>query len=245
MPRFYVPQPQIENGMLKIEGDEVKHIRRVLRLGAGDGIAVFDGSGKEYEGKIVEEGTSFVVVRIENILSSEGESPLEMILAQSLLKGEKMDYLIQKATELGVKEIIPFSSSRSIPLLEKSKRLNRHLRWEKIAIEASKQCGRGVVPKMELLQDYPEMFQNIRPGFLRFILREREGVRLKDVLERLKDRRKVFFIVGPEGGLSHDEVDLARENGFIPLTMGKRILRSETASLCLLSILQYEWGDIG
>jgi 16S rRNA (uracil1498-N3)-methyltransferase len=148
MARFYVPQPQVEQGMLKVEGEEVKHIRKVLRLKEGDEITVFDGLGKEFEGTIVEERLSSVVIRIENVTSSKKDSPLEITLAQSLLKGEKMDYLIQKATELGVEDIVPFVSSRSIPLLEKSKRLNRQHRWERIAVEASKQCGRGVVPKI-------------------------------------------------------------------------------------------------
>ena len=94
-----------------------------------------------------------------------------------------MDFLIQKATELGVKEIIPFFSSRSVPLLEKSRRLKRHHRWERIAIEASKQCGRGVVPKIEPLQDYSEMLQTVSPDPLRLILWEREGIKLKEVLE--------------------------------------------------------------
>ena len=245
MARFYVPQPRIEKGMLRIEGDEVRHIRRVLRLRTGDEIIVFDGSAKEYEGMIVEDGPSSVVIRIQNIFSSKKESPLEITLAQSVLKGEKMDYLIQKATELGVKEIIPFFSSRSVPLLEKSRSLKRHRRWERIAIEASKQCGRGVVPKIEPLQDYSEMLQNIPPNFLRLILCEKEGARLKEALEGLKEKVKVFFIVGPEGGLNQEEVGHAKEKGFIPVTLGKRILRSETASLCLLSILQYEWGDMG
>jgi 16S rRNA (uracil1498-N3)-methyltransferase len=245
MPRFYVPQPRIEKGMLRIEGDEVRHIRRVLRLRTGDEIIVFDGSAKEYEGMIVEDGPSSVVIRVQNIFSSKKESPLEITLVQSVLKGEKMDYLIQKATELGVKEIIPFFSSRSIPLLEKSKSLRRHRRWERIAIEASKQSGRGVIPKIEPLQDYSEMLQNIPPDFLRLILWEKEGARLKEVLAGLKEKIKIFFIVGPEGGLSQEEVDLAKEKGFIPITLGKRILRSETASLSLLSILQYEWGDMG
>jgi 16S rRNA (uracil1498-N3)-methyltransferase len=245
MTRFYVPQPQIENGMLRVEGNEVRHIRRVLRLKVGDEIVVFNGSAKEYEGKIVEEGPSSVVIMIQSILSSKRESPLEITLAQSLLKGEKMDYIIQKATELGIKEIIPFFSSRSVPLLEKSRRLRRHHRWEKIAIEASKQCGRGVFPKVDPLQDYSEMLQNISQDFLRLILWEKEGARLKKVLEGSKEKRKIFFIVGPEGGLSQEEVECAKEKGFIPVTLGKRILRSETASLCLLSILQYEWGDIG
>ena len=147
MARFYVPHPQIEDDILKVEGDEVRHIRKVLRLRAGDDLSVFDGSGKEYEGTIVEERSSSVSIRVRNISSSKRESGLEITLAQSLLKGEKMDYLIQKATELGVKRIVPFISSRSIPLLEKSKRLDRHRRWEKIAIGASKQCGRGVIPR--------------------------------------------------------------------------------------------------
>jgi 16S rRNA (uracil1498-N3)-methyltransferase len=245
MARFYVPQPRIEKGMLRIEGDEVKHIRRALRLKAGDEIIFFDGLGKEYGGTIVEEGPSSVVVRVQNIFSSRRESDLEVILAQSLLKGEKMDYLIQKATELGIKEIIPFFSSRSVPLLEKSGKLKRHHRWEKIAIEASKQCGRGVVPKIELLQDYSEMLQSPSPNSLRLILWEREGVNLKEVMRKITEKRDVFFIIGPEGGFSQEEIEKSKKVGFLPVTLGRRILRAETASLCLLSILQYEKGDIG
>ena len=245
MARFYVPQPRIENGMLKIEGDEVKHIRKVLRLKTGDEIVVFDGLGKEFEGTIVEERLSSVVIRVQNIISSKKDSPLEVTLAQSLLKGEKMDYLIQKATELGVKEIIPFSSSRSVPFLEKSRRLNRHHRWEKIAVEASKQCGRGSVPKIESLQDYSDMLQIASTKDLRLILWERGEIRLKEVLERSKEKKNIFFTIGPEGGFNQLEVGGAKRAGFIPVTLGRRILRAETASLCFLSILQYERGDIG
>jgi 16S rRNA (uracil1498-N3)-methyltransferase len=231
--------------MLRVEGEEVRHIRKVLRLRAGDEITVFDGLGKEFEGTIVEEGRSSVVITIANTYSSKRDSPLEVTLAQSLLKGEKMDYLIQKATELGVQEIVPFLSSRSVPLLEKSKRVNRHHRWERIAVEASKQCGRGVVPKIESLHDYPEMLQKVSPNSLRLIFWEREGAKLKEILERSKERKKVFFIIGPEGGFNEGEVEEARGAGFIPVTLGRRILRAETASLCFLSILQYERGDIG
>jgi 16S rRNA (uracil1498-N3)-methyltransferase len=245
VPRFYAPQPQIVNGKLKIKGDEVKHIRKVLRLKAGDEIIVFDGLGKEYEGTIVEEEPASITIKIENIFSSIEDSHLEVTLAQSLLKGEKMDYLIQKATELGIKEIIPFLSSRSVPLLEKSRRLKRHHRWEKIAVEASKQCGRGVVPKIETLQDYSEVLQIASPDSLRLILWEREGIKLKDVLARSKEKTKIFFIIGPEGGFSREEVDESKRAGFIVVTLGRRILRAETASLCFLSILQFDRGDIG
>jgi len=235
----------MQDGLLKIEGKEVRHIRKVLRLKAGDEIAVFNGLGKEYEGTILEEKPSSVLVKVQNILFPQKDSPLEVTLAQSLLKGEKMDFLIQKATELGVKEIIPFFSSRSVPLLERSRRLERHRRWERIAVEASKQCGRGVIPKIELLKDYSEMLQIAPPDGLRLILWEREGVKLKEVFERWEEKAKVFFVVGPEGGFSQEEVNEAEKSGFIPVILGRRVLRAETASLCLLSILQYRRGDIG
>jgi len=231
--------------VLKVEGSEVKHIKKVLRLKTGDEIIVFDGLGNEFEGTIVEGASSSVVIRVQNISSSKSESPLEIILAQSLLKGEKMDYLIQKATELGVKEIIPFFSSRSIPLLEKSGKQKRHQRWERIAIEGSKQCGRGMIPKIEPLQDYSEVLQTASSDFLRLILWEKEEVRLKEALEKSKEKKRIFFIVGPEGGFNEEEIEEAKRAGFITVTLGKRVLRAETASLCLLSILQYDRGDIG
>jgi 16S rRNA (uracil1498-N3)-methyltransferase len=185
MARFYVPQPRIEKGMMRVEGSEVRHIRRVLRLKTGDEVVVFNGSAKEYQGTIVKEGPSSVVIMIQNIYSSQRESHLEITLAQSLLKGDKMDYLIQKATELGIKEIVPFFSSRSVPSLEKSRRVTRHHRWERVAVEASKQCGRGVVPKIEPLQDYSEMLKTASPDSLRLILWEREGS-----LRRVKGEKK-------------------------------------------------------
>jgi 16S rRNA (uracil1498-N3)-methyltransferase len=245
MPRFYVPTPRIEQGLLRVEGSEVRHIRRVLRLKIGDKLVLFDGSAKEYEGIIVEESPSSVVIKVEGIFSPPKESPLEITLAQSLLKGEKMEYLIQKATELGIKKIIPFFSSRSVPLLDKSKKLRRYHRWEKIAIEACKQCGRITVPKVEPLQNYSEMLRMASSEALRLILWEKEGQGLKEVLKESKGRTKIFFMVGPEGGMNDEEVEDAKRAGFIPITLGRRILRSETAGLCLLSVLQYEWGDLG
>ena len=244
MARFYVPQPRIEKGTLRIEGDEVRHIRKVLRLGEGDQIVIFDGSGREYEGTIVKEESSSVVIMVQSVSSSRRESPLQITLAQSLLKGEKMDYLIQKVTEMGVHEIVPFFSSRSVPRLQKPTRVKRQHRWERIAIEASKQCGRGLIPRIRSLQDYSEALLSASRDCLRLILWEREGERLKEVLGMSKEK-EVFFVVGPEGGLDQDEVEEAIKMGFLRVTLGTRILRSETASLCLLSVLQYERGDIG
>ncbi len=245
MPRFYIPNPQIEKDLVTIQGNEARHIRRVLRLRTGDEIVIFDGSGKEYKGMIVKEEPTSVVIKVGDHISSQKESPLEITLAQSLLKGEKMDYLIQKATELGVRRIIPFFSARSVPLLERSKKLERHRRWERIAIEASKQCGRGSIPEIEGPCDYSHLLSLTSPESLRLILYERDGRRLKAVLNESRNQRKIFFIVGPEGGMSQEEIEKSKTIGFVPVFMGERIMRAETASLCLLSILQYEWGDIG
>jgi 16S rRNA (uracil1498-N3)-methyltransferase len=129
--------------------------------------------------------------------------------------------------------------------LEKSRSLKRHHRWGKIAIEASKQCGRGVIPKIESLQTYSEMLHAASTDHLRLILWEGDGIKLKEMLEGSKEKKKVFFIIGPEGGFSQDEVEKAERSGFVAVTLGRRILRAETASLCFLSILQYEWGDMG
>lgn len=245
MARFYVPHPEIEDGILKVEGDEVRHIRKVLRLRAGDTLSIFDGSGKEYAGTIVEERATSVSIRVQTILPSKQESDLEVIFAQSLLKGEKMDFLIQKATELGVRRMVPFISSRSVPSLERTKQLERRQRWEKIAIGAAKQCGRGIVPVIDSLEEYPGLLQSVPKDGVRLILWEEGGKRLKEIFKEVERRGSVFFVVGPEGGLTKEEVEQAKEVDFIPVTLGERVLRSETAGLYILSILQYEWGDMG
>lgn len=245
MPRFYIPHPHLEDQCLTVKGQEVRHIRKVLRLREGDEITLFDGSGQTYQGKIIEDRPTSLVVKVEAIFCSKSDSPLEITLAQSLLKGEKMDYLIQKATELGIREIIPFFSSRSIPLLEKSKKSEKRHRWEKIAIEASKQCGRGYLPRIAPLCDFSEMLSMAPDESIRFILYEGKGKRLKEVLKEFKDPQKIFSVIGPEGGFNEEEIEQCKKKGFIPIYLGERILRAETASLCFLSILQYELGDIG
>ena len=244
MKRFYVSQLQIEKGVTKVEGSEARHIRKILRLKPGDEVILFNGSTQQYLGTIIEDHSNSVTIRIQKILPSQSESPLEVTLAQSLLKGEKMDYLIQKATELGVRRVIPFLSSRSIPRLDESQLFRRQQRWEKIAIEASKQCGRGIIPSVDPLQDYSNLLKNAPNEALRLLLWEKEGVRLKDFLRGLTEKKEGFFVVGPEGGLSKEEVIQAEQFGFIPVFLGERILRAETVSLCILSILQYEWGDL-
>lgn len=245
MARFYLPHPRLEGDRLVLHGSEVKHLRNSLRLRRGDDVIIFDGEGKEYEGRILNVTPTSALIEIRQTRLISKESSLEVTLAQSLLKGEKMDYLVQKATELGVKRIIPFLSARSIPLLERPRDYERFRRWKRIAVEASKQSGRGFIPEIEPPCPYAEMLRSAPREALRVVLNEKGGRRLKEVLGGSEEKRAVFFIVGPEGGLSDQELEAAQESGFVPVFLGERILRAETASLCLLSILQYEWGDIG
>ena len=245
MARFYIAHPKIEGGLLRVDGNEARHIHKVLRLKVGDPLSLFDAPGKGYEGSIVGLTPTSVVIQIHKVCRSTGESSLDITLAQSLLKGEKMDYLIQKATELGIWSIQPFLSSRSIPIVDKSQGMNRNRRWERIAIEASKQCGRGIVPKIHPILDFSSMLQWVPKESFRLILWEKEGRKLKEVLRARSGRDRIVFVVGPEGGFSQGEVKMAAEEEFLPIQLGERVLRSETASLCLLSILQYELGDMG
>jgi 16S rRNA (uracil1498-N3)-methyltransferase len=244
MARFFVPQLAIEGGQLRVEGEEARHLRKVLRLRVGDAVSVFDGSGREAEGVIERETTASALIRVDRVTLPGKESSLDVILAQSLLKGEKMDLVVRKAVELGVSAIVPFVSSRSVPSLDDAGKRGRSRRWEKIAVEACKQCGRERIPPVEELQDFERMLRSASPEALRLFLWEEEGERLRTVLGNA-GRKGVFFAVGPEGGFSAGEAAAARAEGFVPVTLGRRILRSETASLFLLSVLQYEWGDMG
>lgn len=245
MPRFYVPEIQMEGDLVRIQGSEAKHIRTVLRLKPGDRLSLFDGSSRAYEGTIVKVDRSDLLVRIETAVRPKDERSLTITFAQSLLKGDKMDWVIQKATELGASEVIPFRSSRTVPFLDPAKAKDRQSRWERIVVEACKQCGRTKLPKVSPVLDYPQMLRTPSKTALRLFLWEKEGRRLKEVMTQVGGRRNVFFVVGPEGGWTDQEAKEATTAGFIPITLGRRTLRAETVGLSLLSILQYELGDMG
>jgi 16S rRNA (uracil1498-N3)-methyltransferase len=224
-------------------------MQRVLRLRVGDTVDIFDGTGKEYHGEITRQGRQAVTVGILETTMPDRESPLTVILGQSLIKGDKMDFVIQKATEMGVSEVIPFVSSRSITRLDGSRMDHRVDRWRKIAVESSKQCGRVIPMKVDSVLTFDESLQRASGGVQRLILWEGGRSRLKALL-RKKDQgsagfQSVYFLVGPEGGFSHEEVRQAEAARFMPVGLGSRILRAETAGLTFVSILQYEWGDLG
>lgn len=246
-PRIYHPRAVETDASLELGEEDRRYLKTVLRLKEGDRLVLFDGRGSEYGARIEEWGehnVSLTVLDRRHIHFPDRK----ITLAQSLPKGSKMDFIIQKATELGVSRIVPFVSSRSVPILTKEKAAARHTRWKRISIEASKQCKRTIIPELSELSGFEDMLALPSKDSLRIILWEGETERgLKDIMQESKDggTKDCFIIVGPEGGFSRQEIDASRQEGFVTASLGRNILRTETASLVILSILQYEIGAIG
>jgi 16S rRNA (uracil1498-N3)-methyltransferase len=246
MSRFYVENPHWVGSEIEISGAEARHIQKVLRLQEGDEIVLFDGKGMEYWGTIESQRFNRITVKIGKTDTPRRESPIEVILGQGLLKGDKMDYVLQKTTEMGVSAIFPFTSLRTIPDLGGERSERRWNRWKRIVVESAKQCGRTVPPKVEAIRDLTSILEWPVGDLVRLILWEKEELSLKERMGEIdKKSRKFLFLVGPEGGFCEREISAAQGNGFIPVGLGARILRSETAGVAMLSILQYEFGDWG
>ena len=244
MRRFFLEKNNIREDKATIRGSEARHIGRVLRLGVGDTLYLLDEDGCEYQAIIIAKSSKAVEVELLRKNPPRDDSQITVILGQALPKAQKMDYIVQKATELGVSTIIPFFSKRTVPSLDGERLKKRLGRWQKIALEATKQCGRLVVSRIEDIVPFEEVVKRYSDNSLKIILWEDEkNIKLKEVLRRNQPPQNVIFLIGPEGGFTDDEVDIAREAGFQSVSLGRYILRTETAGLCLLGILQYEWGD--
>jgi len=243
--RFKVAQEFIRGREATLsDRSEIRHILKVLRLKAGDQVVLFDGEGKEYQATITNlspHKASFSLLHESPMRSME--SPLVMILGLGLLKSSKFDWLIQKATELGVSEIVPFRSLRVVPRLEEDKSRSRQPRWEKIASEAARQCGRAKVPKVHSLRTFEEMLAMDFEKTTKIFLWEKENQgNLREALA--SPPSSVFVLVGPEGGFSEEEASRARGAGFRPVRLGPRILRAETAGIVIVGLLQFLLGDL-
>jgi len=240
--RFFVEDLTCRVKVVSITGDEFHHLRDVLRLKVGDEISLFDGRGNNLLGKIEAITCDSASVVIIKRLGDIRESPLEIILCQALVKAEKMDLIVQKTVELGVSRVIPFLTPRTVPKLSEDKMARRVERWQRIAQESVKQCGRGIVPRVEKVRTFSETLKGWE-GYLGLILWEGEKVNtLKGIY---KECSKVVVLVGPEGGFTAEEVKEAEGVGFTPVSLGPRILRTETAAITIVAIIQYELGDMG
>ncbi|MCX5828662.1 MAG: 16S rRNA (uracil(1498)-N(3))-methyltransferase [Deltaproteobacteria bacterium] len=270
-PRIFSPQPLCEQQLYSLGEEHQHYLRHVLRIRIGDAVTLFDGSGSDYQGVVERLDAQDLAVRIINRAAIAGKT-CRLTLAQALPKGSKMDDIVEKATELGVDRIIPFRSSRSVPKWSVEKAADRVVRWRKIAIEAARRCRRPDIPPIEGVVTYVDMLRMARqddiaassppwPGSgpvakcpapvgvrddasYRIIFWEEGGRSVKSILHGENGRQAdhLFLVIGPEGGFSREEIDSARDLGFVVAGLGAQVLRVETASLVVLAILQYELG---
>ena len=245
-PRFFVSPDQIKESRVRITGPDVSHIARVLRLGRGSALTILDGRGKSYAAVIQELGRDEVLCEINKELPSTPACPVKVTLVQGIPKGDKMDLIIQKGTELGVSRVIPLICSRSVVRLAGDRLPRKQERWQRIALEAAKQCRRPDVPEVAEPAELDGVLGSLPAHCTALIPWEEENkVSLKDLLHEIKAVQEIYVFIGPEGGFTAGEVAEARAAGVRPVTLGPRILRTETAGIAVITMVLCQWGDLG
>ncbi len=230
---------------MQIKGEDAHHINHVLRLQTGNNIIVVDHNGQAGIAEIAHIAGDAVELSLQQIIGEHKEPPIEVCLAQGLPKGDKMEYIVQKAVELGVSRLIPLSTERSIVKYDSTKQIERVKRWQKIAVEAAKQCGRTNVPVVEPVQSLKQVLTSSARDTVVLMLYEGQAQQgLKDALAHCP-ASSYLLLIGPEGGFSQKEVNLCRDFHTSIVTMGPRILRAETAAVAALTIVMYQCGDLG
>ena len=241
MPRFYCPPPLPHGNSFDLPQGAAHHASRVLRLREGSKVEIFDGLGNERHGLIVEISGKRVVINNIVEVDANRESSLHIMLAQSLSSSEKMDWIIQKATELGVAEFQPLATERSVAKLSPERITKRIEHWHQVAISACEQCGRNVLPQIHMPLDIMLWLQQMRKSqFTKLVLLPESTVALPSLI---KPQNEIALLIGAEGGLSQAESNAARHCGFTSICMGKRVLRTETAAISGVAALQTLWGD--
>lgn len=246
MYQFFVEPSQIQGDKVVITGKDVNHIKNVLRMKPGEEISVKNGSeDKEYRCGIEELGEEEIICELRFIKEEGVELPSKIYLFQGLPKGDKMELILQKAVELGVYEVIPVASKRAVVKLDEKKAKNKAQRWQGIAQAAAKQSKRGIVPRVHEVMSFEEAVQYSRCAQVRLIpyeLAEENGQNMektKSMIGSIKPGEDVAVFIGPEGGFAREEIQAALGEGLVPITLGKRILRTETAGMAVLAILMY------
>jgi 16S rRNA (uracil1498-N3)-methyltransferase len=244
MRRFFVPASQIHASQVILRGAEFHHLRHVLRLAVGDRIILRDDLGNEHEGTITMVGASEAEVRL-TVSRPAVQSSFSLTLVQGLLKGQKMDLLMEKATELGVSAIIPFSSTFTVAQVPSERSHERLARWQRIAQSAAKQSG-SVVPQIFPVQSFAEIIMATHVPDEKVLLYEREREHsLKAFAQSRSALSSLLVIVGPEGGFAEEEVTQAREAGFHIVRLGSQVLRAETAGIVAVALCQFLWSNGG
>ena len=238
-PRIYTEQPLRARDSIRLEPGPSRHVARVLRKRAGDELILFNGGGGQYPATISAVDKSSVVVTTGDFDDIEVESKLQLYLGIALSRGERMDWIVQKATELGVRSIAPLLSERTEVRLRGERQDKKLRHWQQIAISACEQCGRNQLPDIEPLQSLEQWLRQVRAD-ARLVLHHRAGPGDPGTATPAS----VALLVGPEGGLSSAEIEAAERAGFSALQLGPRVLRTETAPLAAIAILQARWGDM-
>lgn len=237
----------LSESKLEILGKEAHHIANVLRLKEGTVVGLFDGFGYKAAGILLDVTNERVLVELTHDKVANTEPLVEVTLYQSLPKKDKLELIIQKATELGVKNIVPIITKRTIVHIDNEKARKKMERWNKIAQEACKQSGRAYIPQISEPISFKTMLCGIKAEFNIIPYESEDKKGLRQVLRSFKASmpKSVGIFIGPEGGWDKDEVQMAANHGIIPVTLGPRILRTETASLAVLTMILYELGDLG
>lgn len=242
MQHFFVTPEQVKEQEIIITGTDVNHIRNVLRMKIGEKLEISDGNNKKYLCEIRNMSSETVTADILEVKSTDSESACRIVLFQGLPKSDKMDWIVQKSVELGVSEIVPMATRRAVVKLDEKKARKKQERWQTIAESAAKQAGRGIIPEIKAVSDFSEALSYA--GKLDHILipyELAEGMNeTRKQFASLKKGESIGIFIGPEGGFEVEEVQSAVEvAGAVPVTLGKRILRTETAGLFVLSVLSY------
>jgi 16S rRNA (uracil1498-N3)-methyltransferase len=251
MQRYFVPKEQFDENTVRIQGDDAFHLQNVMRAKIGDQIIVADGTGEEALAEIVTLSKGTVEATYSQLIGSPGEALIQVWLAQALPKGDKMETVIQKGTEIGAHRFIPFISDRTIVQYDHKKEAKRIERWARIAKEAAEQAHRGTIPAIEPVSSWRELLGMIAEVTIAFICYEKEdALQFREYLQRLlvdSDHAniRILVIIGPEGGFTEEEIREAKAAGCRSISLGKRILRTETAAMVALSCILYESGEIG
>ncbi len=248
MRRFFTEPENIKGNTAYIK-DDASHITKVLRMNVGDEILVFDGTGYEYTAKLKEINKIECIAEITERTKSLSEPEVKITLFQGLPKASKMEYIVQKAVELGVYEIVPVEMERCVVRLNDDKsKADKVRKWQKVSVEAVKQCGRGKIPQIAMPIDFKTAVSKLKEfdlAIMPYEIMGHDGDKgLKEILKSNPQAKRIAIIVGSEGGFSDSEAMLAKENGIFQCGLGKRILRTETVGSALISIIMYEKDEM-
>ncbi|MBE5949703.1 MAG: 16S rRNA (uracil(1498)-N(3))-methyltransferase [Lachnospiraceae bacterium] len=243
MYHFFVNPTQVDDKFITITGSDVNHIKNVLRMRIGEEISVSDGSDNDYYCKVAEFAGDHVLAEILDVEKSSARLGAEIYLFQGLPKSDKMELIIQKAVELGVHAVVPVETKRCVVKLDSKKEEAKLKRWQAIAESAAKQSGRGEIPQIHSVMNFNKAIEFVKDFDVKLIPYECEQGSMehtRELIRKVKPGMKVAIFIGPEGGFEESEVKLSTDNKVCPITLGRRILRTETAGLMILSVLVYE-----